>query len=93
MCDGIKESSGNKEKISKWKLYKNQIKLLKESAKPDIPSKKVYKKSFFDLSPFFVQNEGEVLLDRVSGIDITLSSAEPFQDVHSDKKTKKDEKQ
>ena len=74
MCDGIKESSGNKEKISKWKLYKNQIKLLKESAKPDIPPTKVRMVSGSD---------GAVLLDRVSGIDITLSTStdDTFDDV------------
>ena len=38
---GLREAPGNKEKISKWKLYKNQIKLLKESTKADAPSNKV----------------------------------------------------
>ena len=30
------QSSGSKEKISKWKLYKTQIKRLKESSKPEV---------------------------------------------------------
>ena len=29
------QNSGSKEKISKWKLYKTQIKRLKESSKPE----------------------------------------------------------
>ena len=36
------ENSGSKEKISKWKLYKTQIKRLKESSressKPEVPT-------------------------------------------------------
>ena len=30
------QSTGSKEKISKWKLYKTQIKRLKESSKPEV---------------------------------------------------------
>ena len=32
------ENSGSKEKISKWKLYKTQIKRLKENSKPEVPT-------------------------------------------------------
>ena len=39
--DGVTESTGNKEKVSKWKLYRSQIKRLKENSKPDISTKKV----------------------------------------------------
>ena len=32
------ERAGSKEKISKWKLYKTQIKRLKESSKQEVPT-------------------------------------------------------
>ena len=34
--DTTNQNSGSKEKISKWKLYKTQIKRLKESSKPEV---------------------------------------------------------
>ena len=77
--DTTNQNSGSKEKISKWKLYKTQIKRLKESSKPEVLTSAkggVVAELMTLLQIQAGESQGEVLLDSGSGIDITLNTGD-----------------